>query len=78
MRGLAGTTMPSLNEVQIILLLASSNFINSENCYSIEMKQALEGHERGEAGVIPIILRWGLWEKTPLGKLQVLPTEGGL
>ena len=46
-----------LNEAQIILLLVSADFMSSEYCYSIEMKKAIEKHERGEARVIPVILR---------------------
>src|SRR2546429_576860 len=65
-----------LNSAQIILLLISPDFMNSDYCYSIEMQRALERHERGEARVIPIILRWALWKETPIGKLQALPKAG--
>src|SRR6266480_3613729 len=56
-----------LNTAQIILLLVSPDFMNSDYCYGIEMKQALERHERGEAKVIPIILRPVYWYGEPLG-----------
>jgi hypothetical protein len=46
-----------LNDAQVILLLISPDFMNSDYCYSIEMKRAIERHECGEACVIPIILR---------------------
>jgi len=62
-----------LNEAQIILLLVSSGFMNSDYCYSIEMKQAIARHERGEAVVVPIILRPVYWHIAPIDKLQVLP-----
>src|SRR5438876_11871174 len=62
-----------LNEAQIILLLVSPDFIDSEYCYSIEMKRALERHERGEARVIPVILRPVYWQGAPFSKLQTLP-----
>ncbi len=61
------------NKAQIILLLISSYFISSDYCYSIEMQTALEKHARGEACVIPVIVRACPWEGTPLGKLQALP-----
>src|SRR5450631_103615 len=54
-----------LNTAQIILLLISPDFMNSDYCYSQEMKRAMERHERGEARVIPVILRPILWQKTP-------------
>lgn len=65
-----------LNEAQIILLLVSPDFMNSDYCYSIEMKRALERHQRNEAHVIPVILRPAFWQETPIGKLQVLPKNG--
>lgn len=64
-----------LNSAQIILLLVSPDFLNSDYCYSIEMKHVMEKHERGEVRVIPIILRPVYWEKTPFGKLQVSPKD---
>src|SRR5205807_987125 len=65
-----------LNESHIILLLISPDFVDSDYCYSIEMKRALERHERGEAYVIPIILRPTYWQSAPFGKLQALLTDG--
>lgn len=65
-----------LNAAQIILLLVSPDFINSDYCYDIEMKQAMARYERGEALVIPIILRPVHWQGTPFGKLQALPRDG--
>lgn len=63
-----------LNSAQIILLMVSSDFMDSDYCYSIEMKRAIERHERGEARVIPVILRPAHWQVV-LGKLQALPTD---
>jgi hypothetical protein len=40
------------------------------------MERAVERHERGEARVIPIILRACLWQDAPFGKLQTLPMDG--
>jgi hypothetical protein len=64
-----------LNTAQIILLLVSPDFMASDYCYSIEMQRAIERHERGEARVIPIILRHTYWQGAPFGKLQALPTD---
>jgi tetratricopeptide (TPR) repeat protein len=64
-----------LNTAHIILLLISPDFMASEYCYSIEMTRALERHERGEAHVIPIILRPVDWKGAPFDKLQVLPAD---
>ena len=65
-----------LNEADIILLLISPDFIASDYCYSKEMKWAMDRHERGEARVIPIILRpVDNWKGAPFGKLQALPKD---
>ena len=64
-----------LNEANIILLLVSSDFMNSDYCYGKEMQRALERDKRGEASVIPIILRPVYWQEAPFGKLQALPKD---
>jgi hypothetical protein len=64
-----------LGTAQIILLLISSGFMSSDYCYSVELKQAIERHERGEARIIPIILRSVYWQGAPFGRLQALPKE---
>ena len=64
-----------LNTADIILLLISPDFMASEYCYSKEMVQAMERHERGEARVIPVILRAIYWQEAPFGKLQALPKD---
>lgn len=65
-----------LYEAKIILLFVSPFFIESKYCYNIEMAAAMERHERGEARVIPIILRPCLWKDELIGKLLALPTDG--
>ena len=65
-----------LNAAQIILLLVSPDFMDSEYCYGVEMRRALERRQKGEAEVIPIILRPVDWHGEPLGGLQALPTDG--
>jgi len=64
-----------LNTAHIVLLLISANFLASEYCYSREMMWALQRHERGEAHVIPVLLRPVLFTDTPFAKLQPLPTN---
>jgi tetratricopeptide (TPR) repeat protein len=64
-----------LENADIILLLISPDFINSDYCYSIEMEHAIERHEQGSARVIPILFRSTFWQNTPFAKLQMLPTN---
>jgi TIR domain len=65
-----------LNRAQIILLLVSADFMNSDFCYSIEMTQAIARHDADQARVIPIILRPTDWKGAPFAKLKLLPTDG--
>src|SRR5688500_9459165 len=58
-----------IEEADIILLLVSADFINSDYCYSREMTRALEKHKAGEVRVIPVILRHCDWHTAPFGKL---------
>src|SRR5215469_389768 len=64
-----------LDTAQVILLLISPDFIASDYCYGVEMQRAIERHERGEARVIPIILRSVYWQPLPFSELQVLPAD---
>jgi hypothetical protein len=45
-------------------------------CNDIELRHPMERHERGEARVIPVILRDSDWTSSPFAKLQALPGEG--
>jgi TIR domain len=65
-----------LEKANIILLLISPDFLASDYCDSIEVKQALKRHGAGECCVIPIILRPVSWKDASFGKLQALPTSG--
>ncbi len=65
-----------LCSADIILLLVSSSFLASKYCWSVEMKKALERQGRGEATVIPVILRPCRWERAPFAKLQAVPKDG--
>ena len=65
-----------LEACEIILLLVSSDFLASDYCYDIEMTRAMERHAKGEAVVIPVILRPCLWQDAPFGKLMATPLDG--
>jgi len=65
-----------LNTASLILLLISPDFLASDYCYEIEMQQALQRHESGQARVVPILLRPVDWQSAPFAHLQALPTTG--
>lgn len=67
----------NLNTADIILLLISANFLASDYCYETELTRALDRHTKGEARIIPIILKPCDWESAPFGKLQALPIAHG-
>jgi tetratricopeptide (TPR) repeat protein len=64
-----------LDTAQVILLLISPDFLQSDYCHDIEMRQALERHATGEAWVIPIHLRPVDIEGAAFAELQALPTD---
>ncbi len=64
-----------LDSSQIILLLISANFIDSDYCWDVEVKRAMERHETKESRVIPIIIDSVDWKSAPFGKLQALPKD---
>jgi len=66
----------NLEHAKIILLLVSADFIASDYCWEIEMQRALERHEKGEARVIPVIIRDCKWDTAQFAKLQALPEKG--
>jgi hypothetical protein len=65
-----------LETADVILLLVSASFIHSEYCYTREMARALERNARGEARVVPVILRSCDWQSGPLGNLKAVPRDG--
>lgn len=65
-----------LEQADVILLLASPDFLASEYCWGTEVRRAMERHDAGEALVIPVILRPCEWSRAPFGKLLASPTDG--
>jgi len=67
----------NIDSADIILLLVSSDFIASNYCYEKEMARALERHAKGEARVVPVIVRDVNWKVIPeLSRLTAVPKDG--
>ncbi len=64
-----------LNTADIILLLVSPAFLNSDYCYDNEMKRAIERHNEGSAVVVPVIARPCDWQGSQFSHLQALPKD---
>jgi internalin A len=62
-----------LTQADVILLLISADFINSDFCWSVELHEALN---RTDAIVVPVIVRPCLWSEAPFARLGVLPSGG--
>ncbi|HYN37867.1 MAG TPA: SUMF1/EgtB/PvdO family nonheme iron enzyme [Rhodospirillales bacterium] len=71
----AGAIERELRSADLILLLISKHFIDSDFCYGTELTAALEREARGEARVIPVILSPCLWQKLPFARLQAVPRD---
>jgi internalin A len=65
-----------ISSADVIILLVSADFIASDYAYKKELQIALDHRSRGEAIVLPIIVRPVNWEVTPLKKLKVLSPDG--
>lgn len=67
-----------LEQADVILLLVSADFIDSDFCYGKEMTRAIERHqdEKDRAIVIPVILRKCDWLTAPFAQFQALPRDG--
>jgi len=64
-----------LEGADIILLLITSGFLGSEFIGRVELARALERRRRGEAIVIPVILKPADWQSAGLAGLQALPKD---
>jgi hypothetical protein len=60
----------------LIVFLVSPDLLDSEYIYGKEMERALALHGKGQARVIPVIVRPADWEHGPLGNFQALPRFG--
>lgn len=65
----------ALDECGLVLLVVSPAFIASDYCYGVEMQRALALRAEGRCVIVPIIARPCLWQPTPLGAIQALPTD---
>lgn len=64
-----------LLKADLVLLLVSKDFINSDYIWGHELDVAMKRQERGEASVIPVMLRAVDIAGAPFADLQGLPTD---
>jgi hypothetical protein len=66
-----------LDSANLILLLVSPDFLASDYCFGIEIDKAMTRLKRGEAIVVPILLKQCLWKESPFSELQMVPRDTG-
>ena len=66
----------NLKSADIILLLVSPDFVSSEYCAGIELREAMKRYHNGDAVVVPVILEPCDWKWLDFGKLQATPKDG--
>lgn len=64
-----------LHNSTIIIFLISASFINSDYCVEVEAKTAFEKHLKGEALLIPIVIRPTHWNDSEFANIQSLPKD---
>lgn len=64
-----------LEKADLVLLLVSADFIKSDYIWSHELDVAMKRHERGDASVVPVMLRAVDITDAPFAVLQGLPTD---
>ena len=65
----------NLGEAEVILILVSVDFYNSEYIQDTEFRRAKERYDMGDALIVPILVRFCPWKSYDLIKdLQALPT----
>jgi hypothetical protein len=64
-----------LESAHLILLLVSEDFLASEYCFGVEVGRALARLKRGDAKVVPILLKPCLWQESRFSELQIIPRD---
>ncbi len=65
-----------IETADLILLLVSADFFDSDYCWNKEMKLALARSDAGQAIVVPILVRAVDWGQGPFNGLTFLPRNG--
>src|SRR5258708_28244090 len=68
------TINANLQQADIILLLLSSKFLVSDECY-MAMKTALQENAKRQVPVVPILARASDWKESACKDLRVLPAN---
>jgi SIR2-like domain/TIR domain len=77
-QNIKSTLEQRLKSADVILLLISADYLafTGEGNVEIELARAVQRDRRGEARVIPVILRPCSWKSAPFARLAALPANG--
>jgi hypothetical protein len=64
-----------LSKANLILFLIGPEFLDSDYVFGVEVEAAFERVKRGEAKVVPILMRPCLWDVSPFSALQIIPRD---
>jgi hypothetical protein len=71
------TIFNEISKADVICLLVSPHFIDSDYCFTKEMEEALKHRRENGISVVPILLTaTPLWKRFEIGKLSALPKDG--
>jgi hypothetical protein len=62
-----------LHDADLVLLLISENFMDSDYAFGKEMEAAMRQQRQGRTRVVPILLRAYDWQTAPFGRCQAIP-----
>ncbi|MBL7802215.1 MAG: toll/interleukin-1 receptor domain-containing protein [Saprospiraceae bacterium] len=72
----SATLAQQLASAEIVLLLLSADYLNSDYLKKTEMIRAIEENRKGLKFIIPIIVRPADWQGLPIDRYAVLPKDG--
>jgi len=72
----AGAIDDALHSADIVLLLISADFLDSDYCSDVELTEAIRLHNAAQARVVPVILRSCDWEHSRFARFNALPPDG--
>lgn len=71
-----GAIDEALKSSNIILLLISADFLDSDYCNDVELSEAIRMHDAQLVRVVPLILRSCDWKHSLLARFNALPPDG--
>lgn len=72
----AGAIDDALKQADIVLLLISADFLDSDYCNDVELTEAIRMHDVNLARVVPVNLRSCDWQHSRFARFNALPPDG--